>query len=402
MITGNDGYQNIFLARELFTVLFDNTANSILTICPASVILLGDHTHYNEGVLISVCIDKYWISLMRKRKDKEITIASTETNNISRFNLNELEEKSDDQFKLLKGLLKILKDEGKLQHGFDCVVSSSVPECIGLGSLAAQQVGFLNCIKKLFSLDLNDEKLLSIVRRNELNHIGKISNIAHHYTVQHGKEKKIFVMDLRTKEHKTISFGNDEYSLVICDSGERIIDPQKICNERIEECEIGVKGLRLYIWGIKNLRDIKMEFLHQHIHMLPKRIFDRVLYNVKERIRAEEAIKYMRKKSLLEFGRTILDSHNDLSEDYDLSNEHCDYLVKESTKIGGVLCSKMISCSPIRSTFNIVADGKVDQYINEIKNSYNQKFQKQLKTHVVKLSSGAKKIIFKDFELSLQ
>ncbi|MBU4338067.1 hypothetical protein KKD57_00730, partial [Patescibacteria group bacterium] len=136
-------------------------------------------------------------------------------------------------------------------------------------------------------LKISDENLLNIVRRNELNVIGKISNQAHHYTIQFGKENRLFIMDLRTKEHRTISLDCSKYSLAICDSGEKIIEPQKICAERIEECEVGVKGLRLYVWGIKNLRDIELEFLLKHVHMLPGRIFSRVLYNVKERLRAQ-------------------------------------------------------------------------------------------------------------------
>ncbi|MBA4406066.1 hypothetical protein C0389_02210 [bacterium] len=402
MILGNGGNQNVIRTTKIFTSLFGDASNSILNVCPASVILLGDHTHYNDGILISACIDRYWTFLIKKRKDMGINLASTESMIVTRLRLDKLENYNDDSFRLLKGLIKMLKEEDLLRSGFDCVVSSTVPECVGLGSSAAHQVGFINCIRKVFSLEIDDEKLLSIVRKNELNIIGKISNIAHHYTVQFGKEKKLFFIDLRTKEYKTIPLDSGDHLLVICDSGEKIINPQNTCNERIEECEVGVKGLRLYLWGIKNLRDIELDFLHKHYHMLPKRIFGRVLYNVKERMRAQEAIKHLRKKSIEEFGNTINESHKNLAEDYELSNEHCDYIVAKSLKLEGVHCSKLISCSPNRSTFHLVDDDKLDQFSDILKKSFQEKFQKNLKIYIVKLAGGVKKISLKKIEFSNQ
>ena len=339
---------------------------------------------------------------MRRRRDSEINIASTDSNKLLKMSLDKIDEYEKSEFKLLSGLIRMLRQDGILKNGFDCILSSSVPECLGLGSLAAEQVGFLNAIKKSFSLNINNDELFGYVRRKELDLVGKISNLAHHYTVQFGKEKKIFYMDLRTKEHKMLSIDRDDYSLIICDSGEAIVEPQKLCNERIEECEVGVKGLRLYIWGIKNLRDINMDFLHKHYHMLPHRIFNRILYNVKERNRSEEAVKLIRKKSFRELGNLITESNKNLTEDYELKNEHCDFLVNEAVKLEKVLCSKMISCSPIRSTFNIVADDNVDQFTQTIKRLYEQKFNKQLKTHTVKLTGGVKKISLQEYKFSLQ
>ncbi|MCX6169874.1 MAG: hypothetical protein NTX65_11070 [Ignavibacteriales bacterium] len=400
-LDGNEN-QNIALTTQLFTSLFGDTSNTVLKVCPASMILLGDHTHYNDGVILSVCIDMYWTFMVRKRKDSEINIASTEYNYITNINLNELDQEAKYPYKLIKGLVKILKEENLIRSGFDCVVSSTVPDCIGLGSSAAHQIGFMNSIRKLFALKIDDEKLLSIVRKNELNIIGKISNIAHHYTVQFGKVNKLFFMDLRTKEYKTVSWGSGEQSLVICDSGERIIEPQITCNERIDECEVGVKALRLYLWGIRNLRDIKIDFLYKHYHMLPKRIFDRVLYNVKERIRVQEAIKHLRKKSLKNFGNTIIDSHINLAEDYNLSNEHCDFLFRESQQIEGVHSSKIICCSPVRSTFHIIDDDKLENFIFSIRKSYRNHYNNELKIYTIKLSGSIKQSSSKKLEFSLQ
>jgi galactokinase len=400
---GNGSNKNVARVVKLFENIYGDTAGAVLNISPASLILLGDHTHYNDGVLISACVDRYWIFLVKKRKDREINILTVDSDEIVNFSLDDIDGSNKDNLKLLKGLLKHLNnEEDVLKVGFDCVVSTSVPENLGLGSSAARQVGFMNAIRRLYSLEMTDEQLLEIVRKNDLEIIGKISNIAHYYTVQFGKEKKLFTIDLRTKEHKTISLQDEDYSIIICDTCENIVEPQKICNERIEECEIGVKGLRLYIWGIKNLRDVGSDFLLRHYHMLPRRIFSRVLYNVKERTRTEEAIKHLRKKSMVEFGKLITQSHWSLSEDYDLPPEESNFIVKEASKISGVIASKMISCSPIKSTFHFVHNEAVELFTETIKEAYERKYNKSLKIVVLKLTSGVKKLSPKEFEFSNQ
>ncbi|MCL4550846.1 MAG: hypothetical protein M1495_20015, partial [Bacteroidetes bacterium] len=69
-----------------------------------------------------------------------------------------------------------------------------------------------------------------------------------------------------------------------------------------------------------------------------------------------------------------------------MSFEENNFLVKESSKISGVISSKTISCSPIRSTFHLVESNKVEEYTNTIKKLYENKFHSQLKTYVVKLT----------------
>ncbi len=387
-----ESLQNVEINQndKFFTALFGNSTGSVINASPASLILLGDHTHYNDGILISACIDKYWIFQIKKRKDGQINLASPELNDVIRLKLEKLEPEEEGTFKLLRGLLLILKEEGFLRTGFDCAFSSNVPECLGLGSMAAQQVGFLNALRKALLLKFDDEKLLSMVSRNESLMLGKISNIAHHYTVLYGKENKLFFMDLRTKAYTKFSVDCNECSLAICDSGERIVEPHRICAERIEECEIGTKGLRLYLWGIKNLRDIELEFLHKHFHMLPGRIFQRVLYNVKERIRTQEGIKLIRKKIFEDFGRLVLDSHMNLSNDYEIGNEHSSFLVEEAQKIEGVHGSKLISCSPFRSTFNILRSDALEMFKTKMNSEFKKRFGRDLNIYSVRLTGGIK------------
>ncbi len=402
MYPGNEINSKIVQAKKLFENLYGKSPRLVANISPASLIFMGDHTHYNEGVLISTCIDRYWIFIINKRNDSQVNLISTESRDIVTFSISASENGTKDFYQLLRGLIKILFDEGHLKYGFDCVLSSNIPECFGLGSLASYQVGFVNTLMKVFRFEFDNKTALEYVRKNELNLIGKISNIAHHYTIMFGKEKKIFFLDLKTLEYKILPWPDNNFSLVICDTIERNENRLQICNERIDECAIGVKGLRLYIWGIKNLRDVGLDFLLKHYHMLPKLIFNRVLFNVNERLRVDKAFNFLKNKSIKEFSALIIKSHLDLIHNYDIGFENCNFIVEESIKIKGVACSKMISCTPRNSSFHIVENSDLEHFTNTVKNLFKAKYQKQLITHVVKLSGGIKKISLKELSSVIQ
>lgn len=383
-------------AIRKFESTYGTTEHISITVAPASLILLGDHTHYNEGILLSAAVNRVWVILLRKRKDRIVNFASADSDKFLSTSFDSLEQIDCSEFNLLRRLTRLLYDLEYIKLGFDCVASSNVPECLGIGSLAGMQVAFLNNIKKVFSLNVEESTFVDLIKRNESPVLGKISNQAHHYTANEAKDSKLFGFDLRTKISQHISFFDKSLNIVICDTEEQLVAPQERCNERVEECEIGVKGLRLYIWGIKNLRDVESDFLIRHYHMLPKRIFNRVLYNVNERKRAESAIKFVRKNMLEDFGVLLTESHWSLSKDYEISCVNSDYIVEEAVKLPGVVGSKMISCSPIKSVFNIVDENLTENFIKNIGKLYIDKFNTELKFHILKITHGVKRVSSKE------
>lgn len=380
-------------AEKLFTPQFGNHKTFHYAISPASIIFLGDHTHYNDGILISAAVDKYSWAAVRKRADNSVNLYRKNTDKLLSFSLSEIEKVNEAEgFKMIIGITAILKNENLLTSGFDCIFDSSVPQWLGLGGLASQQMAVIAGLKKAFGFKESLQDLIRYVRTNELKLVGKISNIANYYTIAYGKKSKLILTDLRSREFKSLPLGENEYKIVICNTGEEIDHVENICNERIEECEVGVKGLRLYIWGIKNLRDVQLDFLMRHLHMIPRKIFARVLYNVTERIRAEEAVKFFKQKKIKDFGTLITKSHGSLSLDYEISNDKLDFIVTQSGNLKGVAGSKMISCSPLRSTFHLVETNRVENFVNQIRKIYFDKFNEDLETHILNIADGVKVI----------
>ncbi|OGU59137.1 MAG: hypothetical protein A2V66_12805 [Ignavibacteria bacterium RBG_13_36_8] len=385
-----------------FDTHFGELKSATVVLSPASLILLGDHTHYNDGISLSVSIDKYTAIALRKRKDNLINVlAGKQTEPINVLSDDFYEKFGSFELRFIRKLVHTLGNSRRLNTGFDCAIMSDIPQSVGLGVYTSLLVGVLNAINVAFKLSLTTEEIIETARRVELELIGKISNKAHHYSISKGKNERIFYFDVRNENYTTHSLPFNKYKLVICDTNKVIKDVEDICNERIIECEVGAKGLRLYIWGINNLRDVQEEFLEKHIQMIPKRVYHRCLYNVKERKRVENALRAFKKKDYVLFGRQMFESHTSLSEDYNLSSDELDFLVEESKRIDGVLGSKMISCTPKRSTINLVESGMVNNFINSLSNIYKDRYDQELECYVLNLNEAVKHIPYKDIVLSL-
>ncbi|MCX7797029.1 MAG: hypothetical protein N2249_00210 [Melioribacter sp.] len=390
--------ERILFLKEEFEKIFNSSDGTVIAITPVSMILLGDHTHYNDGILISAALDGYSFFILRKRKDQNVNIINSNNQNRVEFSIKSIPEEKDISFKYLIGVINQFKKNNLIfNNGFDCIFYSNIPDCIGLGKYSSLEVGFANALKRSFRLKVAPNELIDILYQNQLNLIGKISNKTHYYTIINSKKNELYYHDIRAKEFKSITLKGD-LEVVIFDTGEKINNSLSLCNERIEECEIGVKGLRLYIWGIKNLRDVGLDFLVKHYHMLPRRIFNRVLYNVKERERVEKAIVYLKEKKFDEFGKSILESHWSMSQDYELSSEKCDFIVEQSAKSDCVIGSKMISCSPLRSTFHILKKGSSDNFISLMKSLFKERYNEELTAYKFNFASSVKNIFTKKFE----
>lgn len=372
--------------RSVFNEIYGNTRNIEIVKSPASIMLLGDHTHYNEGILISAAVDSFVCVAVRKAADNKISVQSNWTElNIKSKTPEYIQKKSDKNF--LFRLLSILIDREIITEGIECVIENEIPQCFGLGTVAAVQIGFLYTLNKVYNLQMTEEEIAEFSIESSMESIGKITNRSHHYTIFKAAANSLLSMDLRHGGFKKLDFSS-KYKILICDTGIKIKNIHDTCNSRIDECSVGVKGLRLYIWGIKSLRDIKPDFLSTHAKMIPQRVFLRCLYNVRERMRVELATDALNSAEFLKFGSLVSESHESLNVDYDISSAEMNFLVETASQIHGNIGSKMISCSSIRSTFNIVKTSAVQTFTKEITEKYKAKFGKNIEIHSYSIIGG--------------
>ncbi|MGB6421620.1 MAG: galactokinase family protein, partial [Anaerolineales bacterium] len=100
---------------------------SVWAQAPGRVDLMGSHTDYNEGYVLTQTIDRNtWIAAL-PHDDQKVRIASLNSDGIAEIDLDEIQHsQSSSWIDYVGGVAFILKEEGYKLRGFDGLVHSTV------------------------------------------------------------------------------------------------------------------------------------------------------------------------------------------------------------------------------------------------------------------------------------
>ena len=382
--------------RSEFISKFGDADSVVFSIAPASFVLSGDHTQYNDGLMISAAVNSYIGIAIRKNDSAETKLV---------YNGMELEEKqlldmileTDDNVTLsLSALLNLFQKRDFLNSGFSCLIINNSSKVFGLGNSAALGTALVSGINEAFSLKLNQKQIIDICLEADKSIFDELVNPSLYCASLGQHDNSVTYYDTRTKFRKYLDF-DTKFKIVLCNTNQLKPNFRELCKDRIEECKIGTKGLRLYIWGIKNLRDVEEQFLYRHENMIPKRLFVRCVYNVKARKMAELGYKHLKENNVPGLGKTLFEIQSALENDYELSSPMCTKLVKMASELGLTDGSKMLSCSYYNASLNIVSNKKVEQFTSSINQKYHELTGKELETKQYEFCEGVKIVKEKNF-----
>src|SRR6266511_5970353 len=124
---------------------------------PGRLEVLGNHTDYNEGLVLSVAVDKYvWIAAS-PRTDGKIELVSSAFAQREIFWISEIKHNHAAPWAdYVKGVLVQLRKRGVHFSGFSAAIHSDVPVGVGMSSSAALEVASALIVRQLFAYSLTE------------------------------------------------------------------------------------------------------------------------------------------------------------------------------------------------------------------------------------------------------
>src|SRR5919206_4426013 len=123
---------------------------SVSAYAPGRVELLGNHTDYNEGVVLGAAIDRCVMVAGKQRDDEIVQIRSHKFGKVE-LPLSELRPLSDNRWANYPlGVTRELMDLSVPVKGFEAEVRGDVPSGVGLSSSAAVELATALFLLKLF------------------------------------------------------------------------------------------------------------------------------------------------------------------------------------------------------------------------------------------------------------
>ncbi len=127
---------------------------------PGRLELLGNHTDYNQGLVMAVAVDQYLQIASAPRNDGRIELASSAFEQRETFPGDRLENNPAAPWAdYVKGVLLQLRKRKVNFTGFNAAICSSIPVGAGLSSSAALEVAMALTVRRLFPFALTQTGL---------------------------------------------------------------------------------------------------------------------------------------------------------------------------------------------------------------------------------------------------
>jgi galactokinase len=373
--------QNLYLDRfvketkEREEILRRKKLINILS--PGRVNIIGEHTDYNLGLSITAAINKYIFITGYKNELDSVEAFSKYLNDSGKFFLNDITfDKSKYWINYIKGVVNEYIQRGYKISGFNMVIDSNLPIGAGVSSSASLEVGVTKFIKELFDLDIDNKEIVKISNNAENNFVGVSCGLMDQFSVTYGKKDYVIFLNFKDLSYKYIPFNPTNDLILIINSREERNLADTEYNKRREECNDAVRLMSGMIKDrdINSLSDISSEVLFEVKDRLPEKIFKRARHVVTENKRVLLAKECLLKSDIEKLGHILYESHESLKNDYEVSTDKLDYLVRELSKINGVYGARLMGAGFGGSVISIVKKEIVSEIIDKIGTGFLKTF----------------------------
>ena len=364
---------------------------------PGRVNLIGEHTDYNGGFVFPCALDFGTYAVVKKREDKIFRMYSKNFENLGiiEFNLDSLVYgKKDDWANYPKGVVKTFLDRNyKIDSGFDVLFFGNIPNGAGLSSSASIEVLTAVILKDLFKLDVDMVEMVKMCQVAENKFIGVNSGIMDQFAVGMGKKDNAILLDCNTLKYEYVPVKLKNMSIVIANTNKKRGLADSKYNERRSSCEEAVKILNKNGINIKYLGELTVaEFEKVKHYITDEEQLKRATHAVTENERAKNAVEFLKKDNIAEFGRLMNKSHISLRDDYEVTGLELDSLVEAAWEEKGTVGSRMTGAGFGGCTVSIVENDYVDNFIKNVGKKYKEKTGLEASFYIANIGDGAGKI----------
>jgi len=364
---------------------------------PGRVNLIGEHTDYNEGFVLPMAIGKKIIMLGQLRDDRLVQVFDLVYKTKIKFSLDALTPlKKDTWVNYLMGVMGEIQKAGYILRGANIIFISNIPQKAGLSSSAALEVVTALTMAKLNLLEIKPLEMAHLCRRAENNFVGVACGIMDQYVSCLGQKNYALFIDCRSNDYELIPFKNHNYQIVICNSKVQRGLVNSEYNKRKEECKMATEFFKHKLnREIRALRDITIDEYKKYQAQLPEVTARRARHVISENYRVQTGVQALRMENYSAFGQLMIESHQSLKDDYEVSCAELDLLVDLSLKQEGVLGARMTGAGFGGCTVNLIEKNYLDAFKKNIKNEYKKITGINPDIYVTPPAEGAKVIELK-------
>lgn len=325
---------------ERFRELYGASPEPRVFLAPGRVNLIGEHTDYNLGFVMPVALDLACCTATAPAGDGRFRVFSE--------NLGESRDwpaagiasatPARDWGDYVLGVAREL-----VRAGFDVpprnlLLYSTVPVGSGLSSSAAIEVS--TALALLEGRPMEPLELAKLCRRAENQFVGMPCGIMDQFISVFGRDHAAVKIDCRSLEHEVVPLPEGAEFVAVNTMVKHELGSSAY-RERVAECAAAVEALARRLPHVSSLRDVSTQALAGFEGAMPPVVFRRARHVTGENERVQAFVAASRSGDLERMGRLLVESHNSLRHDYQVSCEELDFLVDTAVRLEGVYGARM-------------------------------------------------------------
>ena len=327
---------------------------------PGRVNLIGEHTDYNDGLVLPCAIDRDTRVLVALRPGTRVRAFSREMNAVAAFDAAH-PQPSGGWVDHVQGVVAALAERGAPPGGFDLAVASELPLGSGLASSAALGVAVATALDAALGLRLGPRECAALAHRSETAFVGVPCGTLDPLASALGRAGAALRIDCRSGA--TLPIPLPELRLLVADSGVRRRLVAGRYGDRRDECRRAfeaARGAGLAPSGAQALRDLAREDLPALERALDPLLFRRVRHVVTENARVDATALALRQGDLAAAGACLREGMRSLREDFAVSIDELDALCELADALPGVHGSRLTGAGFGGCTLHLVDPARAE------------------------------------------
>ncbi|HSM45726.1 MAG TPA: galactokinase [Acidimicrobiia bacterium] len=317
-------------ARQGFDATY-GSAPSGVWFAPGRINVIGEHTDYNDGLVLPFALDRGVAAAATLSNDGRVDLVSGQFGSQS-FALDELSHRVPG-LGHAEGAVWAAINGGMEIPGLKVYVDSTVPAGAGLSSSSAFICALLVAANDLTGRGEEARELALAAQRAETDGVGVPIGVMDPMVSMLSRQGHALLLDCQSLEFEHVPFragapGGDTEILIVDTRTERNLAAGEY-GKRRRDCERAASVL-----GLSSLRGASASLLEEMSDALDEVSLKRARHVVSENARVLEAVKRLRENDVVGIGTLLDESHRSLAEDFEVSSTALDLAVEVCREAG--------------------------------------------------------------------
>jgi galactokinase len=352
--------------------MYENTFGtpSVITFAPGRANIIGEHTDYNEGLVLPFAIKQGLYFFAGPTQSEQCTILAADTGESWNFKSYEQPDENISWTRYICQSLKALQYSGP---GFNVVFGGDLPGGAGISSSSALTCGFIRTLSKLSGVSLTNTEILELAVTAETGS-GVKGGMMDQFTIINALKDHAILLDCRSLTAQYIPFDPETFRFLLINTNIKHNLADTDYNTRRIQCDESVDILKKIYPDIRSLRDLRSEWHSNPNVKLSPLLAKRIQHVISENQRVTLMAEALRNKDVWQAGTLMYQSHQSLSLLYEVSCPELDFLVSWASGQSNIFGARMMGGGFGGCTINLIESALSEDQKAALFSSYKAEF----------------------------